>query len=245
MASSATTGAASAAGLTALSARGQSANWVQAKKDVEHRFERFRNFDASTTSRYPSDIHSLDEETLTTMKGGVYEYFADFLVHHYIIEAGHKNAGKHLSYGVAANTFSTLLNIAKERFESSQKASTKQFFECLAPSGARTASGRWFLGIKHQIKKKLADRAMKAGDQLDQSATPLYEKSVRFCSNAYSLDGRAQAAAENACRKFSIITEWQCSGRSGELAFMDFDAMRYDPFYECGDLDLMQGKVPP
>ena len=73
MASSAATGAASAAGLTALSARGQSANWVQAKKDVELRFERFRNFDASTTLRYPSDIHSLDEETLTTMKGGVYD----------------------------------------------------------------------------------------------------------------------------------------------------------------------------
>ena len=84
---------------------------------------------------------------------------------------------------------------------------------------------------------------MKAGDVIDQSATPLYEADVRFLSRAYSLDRRPTEAGENAGRILDIVTEWQCSGRSGELAYMDMESMRYDAHYQCVDFPLMQGKV--
>ena len=235
--------ASASAGPRALSARGQSDSWTKKKQGVLRIFERFRNSSPEITELYPVGIASLDERTLTTMKGGIYEHFAQYIANDYIIEKGNKNAGKRLSYSVAADSFSTIINIAHERFEDSELPSTKAFFGCLAPSGARTASGRWLLGMKVQIKRILHQEAMKAGDVIDQSATPLYEADVRFLSRAYSLDRRPTEAGENAGRMLAIATAWQCSGRSGELAYMDMESMRYDAHYQCVDFPLMQGKV--
>jgi hypothetical protein len=67
---------ASSAGPRALSARGQSDSWTKKKQGVLRIFERFRNSSPEITELYPVGIASLDERTLTTMKGGIYEHFA-------------------------------------------------------------------------------------------------------------------------------------------------------------------------
>ena len=69
--------ASASTGPRALSARGQSDSWTKKKQQgVLRIFERFRNSSPEITELYPVGIASLDERTLTTMKGGIYEHFA-------------------------------------------------------------------------------------------------------------------------------------------------------------------------
>ena len=80
------------------------------------------------------------------------------------------------------------------------------------------------------------------GDELDQSAMPLYlNEHIKVIIRAYSLAGTPEAAI----RKFALNSLAQAAGRAGEEAWVSFDSLAWDPFYKMVLATVLQSKVTP
>jgi hypothetical protein len=118
----------------ALDVAGDSSNWLAQRQNHLRIFEVFRTSDDAITALYPVVWVQLDEATFcpTELAGCVYAQGADILLRGYVIEAGQKNAGQRLSFGVAIKVLAGWVNHAKDRFlAKTTREATKHFFTCL------------------------------------------------------------------------------------------------------------------
>ena len=108
----------------------------------------------------------------------VYDKFAHWLVHTYIIEQGNKNAGEQLKVDSAIPTVSSLINQAAAKYKTSSNAESRLFFLCL-DSSSSAESSKWLQGLKTEIRRVVFLRDMKDGATQDESAPPFYITHVR------------------------------------------------------------------
>jgi hypothetical protein len=73
---------------------------------------------------------------------------------------------------------------------------------------------KWLKGLKNNIKRTLFQRALKEGQELDQSCPPVYRGSVEEIVAAYARKGSREAAD----RKFGILSAYQVPSINKALA---------------------------
>jgi hypothetical protein len=79
-------------------------------------------------------------------------------------------------------------------------------------------------------------RSMLSGEELDKSATPLYLCHVLEISKSLAL----RNTRESASRKLAVKSLWQAAGRSGEVAYLSYMRLRWDPHFKCVHADFAQ-----
>jgi hypothetical protein len=196
-----------------ISGRGVSAKWTSNQSNVIRIFNLFRLSNPVVTNLLPLPWDELTEDLLCTNEKDVYGKFAHYLINVYIIDSG-EYKGQPLRVDPATNYLSTALNLAKAKFLSSGTSATKLFFTCLNPK-AGTFESQWLLGVKKEINRLCFQRTMQAGEELDNSETPLYLELFRLMNRAYSREGSIEAAD----RKFILTSLWDSGGRSSEVVF--------------------------
>ena len=103
----------------------------------------------------------------------VYERIAHFLVHVYVIPAGVKNAGLPLACQSVLNYLGSALNMAAKKFlVGGAQPWIQEFFFCLEPKSG-SDSAKWLQKLKKKIVKITFERAVKLGEQLDNSESAL------------------------------------------------------------------------
>lgn len=221
-----------------ISADGKrSENWEAAKRRVEKIIdEKFRVSSAERMAAYPVAFSKLPEATLTTTT--FWEQLGTFFVHEYLIPRGQKNQGEGLSCGVVCNYLSIALNLAANRFKYTGSAQAKLFFTCLDNS-ACTDSGKWWRCFKKEVQKVIFQRAVKDGDEMDQSATPVYPCQIRLIIRALAKVGTREATL----RALAILIALLSAGRSSEPAWASFERMEFDANFDCAFLEVWQTKV--
>ena len=102
----------------------------------------------------------------------IYERFAFFLVYTYKISAN-RNTGSFLAEASALNHLGAVMQLARAKFEVQGSADIKLFFTCVDPN-SKSKAAMWFKGVKYGLRRAISQRAMKDGDDADQSATPIH-----------------------------------------------------------------------
>ena len=147
--------------MAALSGDGDSDSWQKA--NVARIFTEFQEQDPELLS---VEWDLLSSSVLCDRP--VYERFAHFLVHVYLIPSGSKNAGLPLGGQSVLNYLGSLINRAASKFQATGGPDIKEFFFCLeAKSGS--ASTKWLQKLKQKIVKLTFERAVSLGEQMDNS----------------------------------------------------------------------------
>ena len=120
----------------------------------------------------------------------VFDKFAEYLASTYVIESG-RNKGEHLALGPATNYLRSMMNMVSDKFKATGSYKTKNFLTCLDVN-ARTESALWFGALCRKMKRHIYQRTMVAGDEMDQSATPVYGVHIEKAGQAYAKEGSAE-----------------------------------------------------
>ena len=140
--------------MAALSGDGDSDSWQKA--NVARIFTEFQEQDPELLS---VEWDLLSSSVLCDRP--VYERFAHFLVHVYLIPSGSKNAGLPLGGQSVLNYLGSLINRAASKFQATGGPDIKEFFFCLeAKSGS--ASTKWLQKLKQKIVKLTFERAVRS-----------------------------------------------------------------------------------
>ena len=106
----------------------------------------------------------------------------------YLLCQGVRNAGESLACSTICNGINALLNIVKTTYEVTGSDNTKLFLRCLE-SKSTSDPAKWLHGLKEKVRSLTFERSMKAGTNMDQSAskctlcdTPCLHASMR-CNN--------------------------------------------------------------
>jgi len=147
----------------AITGAGESTSWLQQKSNVARIFSEFVQQDDELSDEWGL----LSANVLCAAP--VYERFAGFLVHTYLIPKGVKNAGFPLACQSVLNYIGSLLNRAASRFKTPGCALfISEFFFCLdLKSGSEAA--KWLQKLKRKVIRITFERDTKAGAQLDNS----------------------------------------------------------------------------
>ena len=259
----------------ALTAVGSSAGWQQSKANVNRILDAFRISSAEHSALYPTALGELPTATLTSRK--LYEAFGKYIL--YVYKASGPKAAastsEYLSAGSVVGYMSILLNAAadacRERAaEHGQPAS--EFFKCCLDSKSSSPDAKWWRGLKHQAERVVFQRKKVAGDEMDQSASPIYLAHIFLIVCAYARSGAAQVrcraqtslpagcrqtsplagypltptpppAVQAALRIFSIMTCWFAAGRAAEAAWIHYDGMEWDMHFRCVFAEVPQPKT--
>jgi len=100
---------------------------------------------------------------------------------------------------------------SRARLEVQGSADIKLFFTCVDPN-SKSKAVMWFEGVKYGVRRATSQRAMKDGDDGDQSATPVHLDLLKQIVAAYAAAGTADAAR----RIFGLMGLCVSSGRSSE-----------------------------
>jgi hypothetical protein len=105
------------------------------------------------------------------------------------------STSEYLSAGSVIDYMAILLNAAadacRERAaEHGQPAS--EFFKCCLDSKSTSPDAKWWRGLKHQAERVVFQRKKVAGDEMDQSASPIYLAHIFLIVCAYARSGAAQ-----------------------------------------------------
>ena len=219
-----------------MGSSGASKKWNAQKKNALRVFEKMRvDPKLALGHKLPKPWDELTESTLCEKE--VYMLFAEYVTDVYIIESG-KFAGKHYSCDSALNTLSILINLAKDRFEPTGNADVKLFFTCLDPK-ANTGPAQWLRGTRKEMVRTIFARSAEAGEQMDNSAIPLYACHVKVMQGVLARMGTAEAAK----RKLTILTAWSDSGRSAETSFLVVENLKWDPHFSSVVAEIPQTKT--
>lgn len=220
-----------------IGSRGNSIAWNDKKARVIRIFDdKFRHSTPERAAILPQAWADLPESVVCSMP--MYDHFATFLCKEYKIPAGSPNAGDFLSCGVVLNYLAILLNHASAKYKATGSDASKLFLTCLDTSSC-TDAARWYNGMKKNVQRELFARAMDAGEDLDQSATPLYRQHLLAVNAAYSREGSAEAAM----RKFALQLLKQAAGRSKEISWMTWEGLEWDIEFHCLFAEVPQPKV--
>ena len=77
------------------------------------------------------------------------------------------------------------------------------------------------------------------GEQLDNSAPPMYDSHLRDIVRAYKKDGHASSVM----RALVLVSLWFAAGRSSEVAWLTFDSLRWDDYHHCVVQEVLQSKT--
>ena len=124
------------------------------------------------------------------------------------------STSEYLSAGSVIGYMGILLNAAadacRERAaEHGQPAS--EFFKCCLDSKSSLPDAKWRRGLKHQAERVVFQRKKLAGDEMDQSASPIYLAHIFLIVCAYARSGaaqvqcRAQTSLPAGCRQTSPL----------------------------------------
>ena len=150
--------------MAALRPDGESTSWLQQKQNVARIFDEFLRQDSFGLA---TDWGLLSASVLCDKP--VYERFSHYLVHVYLIPAGVKNAGLPLACQSVLNYLGSALNRAASKFlAGSAPPWIQEFFFCLE-SRSNSDAARWLQKMKKKIVKVTFERAVKQGEQLDNS----------------------------------------------------------------------------
>ena len=170
------------------------AGWQQSKANVNRILDAFRISSAEHSALYPTALGELTTATLTSRK--LYEAFGKYIL--YVYKASGPKAAastsEYLSAGSVIGYMGILLNAAadacRERAaEHGQPAS--EFFKCCLDSKSSSPDAKWWRGLKHQAERVVFQRKKVAGDEMDQSASPIYLAHIFLIVCAYARSGAA------------------------------------------------------
>lgn len=148
--------------MAAIKGDGESESWLRQKANVARIFTEFQEQDTHLSVSW----ELLSASVLCDRP--IYERFAHFLVHVYVIPKGVKNAGLSLGGQSVLNYLGSLINRAATRFLPAGTPDIKEFFFCLE-SKSGSASTKWLQKLKQKIIKLTFERAVKLGEQIDNS----------------------------------------------------------------------------
>jgi hypothetical protein len=167
----------------------------------------------------------------------IWELYCGFILDTYKIEGGPHDK-QPLSYGSFCSYIGSLLHQAKNKFRASGwLPQTELFFTCLDLNSHRDEA-LWYRGIKHNMKNTLFKRRKEAGTPTDNRQTPVYISHVKQINRAYSLQGSKEAMV----RKFTMTTLQRSVGRTGEVAWITWDGMEWDPCFQCVFVEVPESK---
>ena len=150
--------------MAAITPDGESASWLQQKQNVARILDAFL---AQDTEGLASSWVLLSSSVLCARP--VYERIAHFLVHVYVIPVGVKNTGLPLACQSVLNYLGSALNLAAKKFlVGGAQPWIQEFFFCLEPKSG-SDSAKWLQKLKKKIVKITFERAVKLGEQLDNS----------------------------------------------------------------------------
>eukprot|EP00873_Tetraselmis_striata_P036644 jgi/Tetstr1/456908/TSEL_043578.t1 len=115
------------------------------------------------------------------------------------------------------------MNMAANKYKAIGTNGSKLFFTCL-DINSTTSEAKWWKGLRANIKRLLFQRARDAGDQLDNSETPIYSSDVCNMNAAYAQKNDGEAAR----RKLVLATLQRSAGRSSEVAWITWDGLEWD-----------------
>uniref|UniRef100_A0A7S0Q1S6 Uncharacterized protein n=1 Tax=Coccolithus braarudii TaxID=221442 RepID=A0A7S0Q1S6_9EUKA len=165
--------------MAATSPEGISNSWLQQKANVARIFSQFQAQDPELSVNW----EFLSPAVLCARP--VHERFAHFLVHVYVIQAGVKNAGMPFTFQSVLNYLGSHLNRAASRFIATGSAEIKELFFCLE-SKSGSESAKWLRKLKEKIVKIAFERAVKLGEQLDNSESRPLLVFNRSCARRHS-----------------------------------------------------------
>lgn len=213
--------------LVAIGSAGEGPSWGGQLNNVVRIFNEFvkHNDEATDSPRIGNDFQDLDEKRGLCDRS-LYERFAHYLVHVYVKPAGTRGEGDHLGCDTAINYLNSILEQANEKCGSNERS--RAFFACRDKT-VQSENRRWLVGVRDNMFKLIFKRAAKSGEELDNSAAPLYMSHVKSVCRAYALTSTAEAAM----RKLAVKALWQVAGRSGEVAFLTWARLTWDSHFRC------------
>ena len=134
-------------------------------------------FDAShflPSRKYP-DFESMTEEAICARP--FWGEFAKYLEKDHICETG-KSKNKNLAAGTALQYMSVLMNMAAAKYRHLGTDKTKLFFTEVFNDNTSEA-GKWWFRLTGNLSRVIYQRTKRAGEDTDQSATPVYGEHFR------------------------------------------------------------------
>ena len=111
------------------------------------------------------------------------------------------------------------------------------FFGCLKQD--KSPLSNWYNEVKGKIGKRIFQREMIAGNEIDHSAESLYLDDVRAMSAAFAKADTREASE----KRLNLLTNWRSAGRSSESGFMAYSAFRYDSKFSTPLANIKQSKT--
>ena len=218
-----------------ITSDGQSASWLQSKKNVRNIVDVFLG---TTDTRKelagapggPTTMDSITAEQACTKQ--LYEEFAGYLATEYRCTQG-KNKGNYLKMGPAASYLNSLASQLSNKYKHVSDA-TRLFFTCKEKQGS-SDEWVWFNGVRSNMKGIIMERGARRGEQTDASAPPIYPSHVDKMVAALSKEGSAHSAVV----KFVLLTTGNVGGRPCEPQYLSLQGMRDDD-----EFNVTQGESP-
>ena len=190
--------------MDAMEPGGSSKSWEKGKNNHLRLFEKMRTEVDGMQEKFPTKFDLLPESSVCDPQ--LYALLATYLTDVYKIETG-AYAGGHLSIDTVVNTLRSLINMAKGKWQANGSSETKLFFTCLDKNSG-TTHAQWLQGLEKKIHRKIFQRSKEAGEDMDNSAVPVYPSHMSKMCAAYAREGSPQGAM----RKFAIKTAYLTAG---------------------------------
>lgn len=167
-----------------------------------------------------------------------YAQFADWLVREYLTKDGNP-----LHQGTLDGYIQYLMQEAKAHamvaMSEDERRSVERFFTCSGGDGGTTKDVRWFRGLQANMRRIAVVRLSALGQQLDNSADPLYSGHIASLMRAYA----SHATVDAAKRKLLLYSLWLSAGQTNECCFLSFDSLRWDAHFGAVQVEIIQFKT--
>lgn len=127
-------------------------------------------------------------------------------------ESGPVKVPEFLAPDTVVNYMFIMLNMAKQKYKVNGQPTSKNFLMCL-DVGASTDAAHWLRGLKNNIKRDLFIRAIRNGEIIDKSETPLYSEHTKMINKAFASEG----SSKSVMYKFAVTSLQRSAGRSSEV----------------------------
>eukprot|EP00740_Mantoniella_antarctica_P023630 CAMPEP_0198702236 /NCGR_PEP_ID=MMETSP1468-20131203/388643_1 /TAXON_ID=1461545 /ORGANISM="Mantoniella sp, Strain CCMP1436" /LENGTH=732 /DNA_ID=CAMNT_0044460743 /DNA_START=2655 /DNA_END=4853 /DNA_ORIENTATION=+ len=127
------------------------------------------------------------------------------------------------------------LQQAAARFDKSETA--RAFFDCLDPKST-SETRKWLVSLRDKMFNTMFIAAAKSGETMDHSAVEIFGFHVADIVRAYSLVGTPEAAKRKCALSFLRFA----AGRTGEVAFLTYERLTWDPHFKCIVAEFAQVK---
>jgi hypothetical protein len=194
-------------------------------------FEQFRKSNDDVHARYPKPFEHLDEDVVNKIR--VYNDFVDYLANEYVNEV----SGDRLAFSTIITYVHTLFNSFKARFAVNASTETKLFITS-TDMDATTEARKRFKLMEMKLKSFMYQRAMKTGESMDHSTTPVYLTEIMAMVGAYASEGSPEAAM----RKLAILCGWLAAGRASEVAHLVYAGLEWVPEFRIVTFEVPQSK---